>query len=287
MTVENLPYEEWRDNLIRHFCRYQNFVIRPFSLYRSHTGLSGAKYINSLKPKAVLDVGCGANNFKNVIHNLTGIDLIHYPTIATMHRIPQPIGADIVGDVLHHYKNLKNKFDIIFCVGALNDGDENHICEKLELFKDLVGKGGRIFGHVRPGQTNDLERNEKLGFLHYSWTFDEALRIASVMNLEVVALEIEHTQTWRMPDEMIVMYKEMYDNREMWITADGKSKSFFGDDPTELAKCIDPNIKTTTNTQQQAAINNEYNRRFNPDKYVKDHPDMGMRYRLYWELVVK
>ena len=39
-----------------------------------HSGLQLIDQVNDLNPRAVLDVGCGGNEFKNKIHNLIGLD---------------------------------------------------------------------------------------------------------------------------------------------------------------------------------------------------------------------
>ena len=67
-------------------------------MYRSITGAPGVKYINEkVKPNSVLDVGCGANKFKEHISGLTGIDLLEYRDFG------HSTGPDIVDNVRNFY----------------------------------------------------------------------------------------------------------------------------------------------------------------------------------------
>ena len=74
-----------------------------------YSGLSLINEVNSLKPRAVLDVGCGYNEFKGRIHNLIGID-------------PYNDKADFEVGTLDY--KTEQKFDIILCLGSVNFGSK-------------------------------------------------------------------------------------------------------------------------------------------------------------------
>ena len=54
-----IPYEEHKQNMIKHFSRPTTNALKNLSFYRSETGFKGIEYVNEqLKPNSVLDVGC-------------------------------------------------------------------------------------------------------------------------------------------------------------------------------------------------------------------------------------
>ena len=56
--------------LRRYFTKYWQNDMKKWK----YSGLALIDEVNALKPRAVLDVGCGYNEFKGKIHNLIGID---------------------------------------------------------------------------------------------------------------------------------------------------------------------------------------------------------------------
>ena len=117
-------------NLKRHFSDFSNPVLRNFSMYRSCTEL-GVKYINEkVKPNTVLDVGCGANKFKEHIPGFTGIDLLEYRDFG------HPT-ADIVDNVRNFYIKEHPKFDMIYCVGTFNFGTLEDMYMNFDIFTKM------------------------------------------------------------------------------------------------------------------------------------------------------
>ena len=57
-------------SLDRYFSKYWQNDIKKWK----YSGLALVEEVNSLKPRAVLDVGCGYNEFRGKINNLIGID---------------------------------------------------------------------------------------------------------------------------------------------------------------------------------------------------------------------
>jgi len=64
------------DNLVldRYFSKHWANGMKKWK----YSGLALVDEVNGLKPRAVLDVGCGYNEFKGKIKNLTGIDPYNY-----------------------------------------------------------------------------------------------------------------------------------------------------------------------------------------------------------------
>ena len=56
--------------------KYFGEVWQPETKKFKYSGLKVIEEVNALKPRAVLDIGCGYNEFKGKIPNLVGID--HY-----------------------------------------------------------------------------------------------------------------------------------------------------------------------------------------------------------------
>ena len=88
-----------------------------------HSGLALVDQINEMKPRSVLDVGCGYNEFKGKINNLIGID-------------PYNVRADYqVG--LMEYRPQK-QFDIIMALGSINFGGRNKIIAEVSKCVNML-----------------------------------------------------------------------------------------------------------------------------------------------------
>ena len=70
------------------------------TLWYEHSGFNLIEEINALNPKLVVDVGCGANLFKNKIKNLIGFDVRNYPDVdfncAIEDMVIAPESADVI-----------------------------------------------------------------------------------------------------------------------------------------------------------------------------------------------
>jgi hypothetical protein len=70
-----------------------------------YSGLKLIEEVNALNPRSVLDIGCGYNEFKGKIRNLTGID-------------PYNDRADYKISIMDFRSN--EKFDVILCLGSVS-----------------------------------------------------------------------------------------------------------------------------------------------------------------------
>ncbi len=267
---KTLSYEEHVENMRQHFTNVITYGIRHLSHYRSSTGLAGIEYINNkLKPNSVLDVGCGMNKFKELLPNLTGVDLVDY---RACDKYGNATGADWFGDVM----DFNQPHDMIYCVGALNFGSEATILKLLDKFKTL-SKTGRVFGHVRPGQKEDINRDKQAGFLHYPWTMAEVERITDLAGYEIVNLKVESTSVTDMPDDIITLYKSFFDTKM-------KETDYEKIHESDNDKCIDPNIPYHSKSYIHKVVQNEYCRRFEKESYNSNIEITGVRNRLHVEI---
>lgn len=103
------------------------------NLYQ-YSGLGLAKKIKS--EEWVLDVGCGINPFKQIIKNLIGID-------------PAFDQADYKTTIEDF--QIDKKFDVAFCLGSINFGDEVNIKKQIKCVVNLLNPSARIYWRVNPG----------------------------------------------------------------------------------------------------------------------------------------
>jgi 2-polyprenyl-3-methyl-5-hydroxy-6-metoxy-1,4-benzoquinol methylase len=82
---------------------YFSKIWQPDMKKWKYSGLKLIDEVNALNPRSVLDVGCGYNEFKGKIKNLTGID-------------PYNDRADYKISIMDFRSN--EKFDVILCLGS-------------------------------------------------------------------------------------------------------------------------------------------------------------------------
>ena len=126
--------------------------------WRGHLNIynySGLSLSKKIKPEEwVLDVGCGINAFKPLIANLVGID-------------PAFGQADYQTTIEDFETELR--FDVAFCLGSINFGDENNIKHQIQCIVNLLKPTSRIYWRVNPG-LNDHGNTEcnKINFFPWS-----------------------------------------------------------------------------------------------------------------------
>jgi len=134
-----------------------------------YSGLALVDEVNSLKPRAVLDVGCGYNEFKGKIDNLTGID-------------PYNDRADLEVSTLDF--KTTHKFDVILCLGSVNFGSRDKIIAEVGRCVNLLADGGTMFFRVNPGIQHDRPEAKWIEF--FSWNVPFIIELADMFNLQVL-----------------------------------------------------------------------------------------------------
>lgn len=116
--------------------RFFGEIWKPNTDEHTYSGWSIVDRINERNPKNVLDFGCGYNQFKPRIKNLTGID-------------PFNNQADYMVDILDY--NVDEKYDNIIVFGSLNFGDEKDIETRFSKLVNLLDDNGKMYFRVNPG----------------------------------------------------------------------------------------------------------------------------------------
>ena len=134
-----------------------------------HSGLQLIDQVNDLKPRAVLDVGCGENEFKNKIHNLIGLD-------------PYNHNADYQIDLMD-FRPME-KFDVILALGSINFGGQNKIIAEVSKCVNMLEEGGMMFFRVNPGIQHNKPEAKWIEF--YAWNVPFIIELAEMFNLKVL-----------------------------------------------------------------------------------------------------
>ena len=92
--------------------------------------------INKLKPRRVLDIGCGYHEFRGKIDNIIGID-------------PYNDAADICVKTLDYHP--QERFDAVLALGSINFGSTSKIFAELEHAVSLCNPGAVLFFRANPG----------------------------------------------------------------------------------------------------------------------------------------
>ena len=116
--------------------RYFGEVWQPEMKKFKYSGLTLIDEVNNLKPRSVLDIGCGYNEFKGKIHNLVGLD-------------PYNNAADIQCKIKDYRSD--EKYDVVLALGSINFGSTNKIFDELEVAVNLAAPGATMFFRVNPG----------------------------------------------------------------------------------------------------------------------------------------
>ena len=142
-----------------------------------YSGVALIDEVNGLKPRAVLDVGCGYNEFKGKIDNLVGID-------------PYNDRADLQISTLD-YKTDK-KFDVILCLGSVNFGSREKIIAEVGRCVDLLADGGTMFFRVNPGVQHDKPEANWIEF--FGWNVPFIIELSEMFNLKVLDIRDDTNQ---------------------------------------------------------------------------------------------
>lgn len=167
-TFDNLvSYTEVIDTkcLHRYFSKHWQADMKKWK----HSGLTLIDQINDMKPRSVLDVGCGYNEFRGKVHNLIGID-------------PYNDQADYQVDLME-YRPLQ-KFDVILALGSINFGGRNKIIAEVSKCVNLLEKGGVMFFRVNPGIQHDKSEAKWIEF--FAWNVPFIIELAEMLDLKVL-----------------------------------------------------------------------------------------------------
>ena len=142
-----------------------------------YSGLVLAEEVNSLKPRAVLDVGCGYNEFRGKIDNLIGID-------------PYNDRADLQVSTLEY--RTTQKFDVIMCLGSINFGSRDKIIAEVGRCVDLLEDGGTMFFRVNPGVQHNKPEAKWIEF--FAWNVPFIIELSEIFNLKVLDIRDDSNQ---------------------------------------------------------------------------------------------
>jgi SAM-dependent methyltransferase len=170
--------EQWTaaiDNycLNRYFSQYWQADMKKWK----YSGLQLIDEVNALKPRAVLDVGCGYNEFRGSIDNLVGID-------------PYNQNADFQIATLDY--KTKEKFDVILCLGSINFGAQDKIVREVAHCVSMLAEGGTMFFRVNPGVQHDKPEARWIEF--FAWNVPFIIELAEQFNLKILDIRDDTNQ---------------------------------------------------------------------------------------------
>jgi hypothetical protein len=151
--------------------RYFSKVWQPETKKYKYSGLSIIDEVNAMNPNAVIDIGCGYNEFKGKIQNLIGID-------------PFNSRADVNSTVLDY--KTDQKFDVAICLGSINFGSSDKIISELTAAVNLVKAGGLLYFRVNPGQQHVKPEAHWINF--YDWDPVFVSNMSKHLNCELLTL---------------------------------------------------------------------------------------------------
>ena len=122
--------------------------MREFEL----SGFALIDEVNALRPRFVVDVGCGYNLFKGKIANLIGIDLVNP-------------AADLICD-LADAPIRDGSIDVILALGAVNYGDRTLIEAQLSCLARWLAPSGVLVMRANPGMATGP------GLFFFPWSAD-------------------------------------------------------------------------------------------------------------------
>jgi SAM-dependent methyltransferase len=127
--------------------------------------------INNLDPTLVVDLGCGLNQYKGVIKNLVGVDVV---------GCREDITADIT-DLKEHFTD--HSVDVILALGSINFGEDDLIKRQLQEVKRMLKVGG--VAYFRANQ-NDHDKDHKGDLHYYDWSQDLVEHWSTQLGFEIL-----------------------------------------------------------------------------------------------------
>lgn len=146
-------------------------IWQPKTDQYQYTGWGLVDTVLKENPKAVLDVGCGYNQFKPRIPNLVGIDKYNN-------------SADFMVDILD-YNVEPNTYDAVLVLGSINFGSYEDVSAKFKKVFELTAPGGRVYVRANPGETHKNGSYIEI----YPYDFDSVYRLAKDHNVKLITLK--------------------------------------------------------------------------------------------------
>jgi len=155
----------------RYMMRFFGEIWKPNTDRYQYSGWTIVDEINKENPKAVLDFGCGFNQFKGRINNLIGID-------------PFNNCADYMIDVLD-FKIENESFDHIIAFGSLNFNSLDDIEIRFKRLIELLMPLGKIYFRANPGIAWPNGPYVDI----FPWTFETVYELTKKYNLNLVTFK--------------------------------------------------------------------------------------------------
>ena len=153
---------------------YFSKVWQPKTKKYKYSGLTIIDEVNALKPRSVLDLGCGYNEFKGKISNLTGVD-------------PYNTKADVQSSILDY--RSQDLFDVTICLGSINFGTVDKVYNELEHAVNLTTPGGLLYFRANPGIQHKAPEAKWIEF--FNWNSQFIINSASTLNCSIVDIRQE------------------------------------------------------------------------------------------------
>lgn len=167
-----------------YMARFFSEIWRPNTDVYMYSGWSLADEINKQNPKAVLDVGCGYNQFKNRIDNLVGID-------------PFNNCADYMVSVADY--NVDERYDHILALGSINFNELVDIQNNLKKCRELLTENGKIYMRANPG----IQWKTGPWVDIFAWNFEHANNIAKRIGFKLVTFKKDNN------DRLFFIYEKI------------------------------------------------------------------------------
>jgi len=155
--------------------RYFSEVWQPEMKKFKYSGLKLIDEVNSLKPRNVLDIGCGYNEFKGKIDNLTGLD-------------PFNPCADVRCKIADY--RTDEQYDVVLALGSINFGSTDKVFSELERAVEVTAPKGKLFFRVNPGLQHTPPESRWISF--YPWNSNFIINCADYFNVDVLDIRNDH-----------------------------------------------------------------------------------------------
>lgn len=155
----------------RYMMRFFGEIWKPKTERFTYSGWTLVEEINQLKPKSVLDVGCGYNQFKERLPNLVGID-------------PFNNAADYQVDILEYVAD-PGSFDVIMALGSINFNSRDDIEQRFSKCVTLLAPGGHMFFRANPG----ISHKNGPWVDIFPWSFEVVHELSKKYNLKLVTFK--------------------------------------------------------------------------------------------------